>query len=175
MQITKLVFARDYMGKRKYGQRTFSYAVPKLWNTSPANVHSLKDVELFKKAIKTILIYTYSILVISMVAIHLYSSTVALTTCAISEIYQKLPLLFHFFQLASYKKCIGHQGKKALIRYNEIFLKYGIRSIYAYYCAPLDRRTESFLLVILDRAGNTIFKVGGGAKIQHLQKLQFFF
>ena len=39
----------------KYGKRTFSYAGPKLWNMLPANVQSLKDVERFKKDIKTIL------------------------------------------------------------------------------------------------------------------------
>ena len=39
----------------KYGKRTFSYAGPKLWNMLPANVQSLKDVEKFKKDIKTIL------------------------------------------------------------------------------------------------------------------------
>ena len=39
----------------KYGKRTFSYAGPKLWNMLPANIQSLKDVERFKKDIKTIL------------------------------------------------------------------------------------------------------------------------
>ena len=40
----------------KYGKWTYSYAGPKLRNMLPANIQSLKDVERFKKDIKTILL-----------------------------------------------------------------------------------------------------------------------
>ena len=42
--------------KTKYGQRTFSYAAPKLWNALPYNIRSEQLTDKFKKMLKSILI-----------------------------------------------------------------------------------------------------------------------
>ena len=41
--------------KTKYGQRTFDYAAPRLWNALPVEIRSEEDVVKFKGMIKTLL------------------------------------------------------------------------------------------------------------------------
>ena len=39
----------------KYGQRTFDYVGPRLWNALPVHIRSEEDVEKFKGLLKTLL------------------------------------------------------------------------------------------------------------------------
>ena len=41
--------------KSKYGQRTFDYAAPRLWNALPVEIRSEEDVDKYKKMVKTLL------------------------------------------------------------------------------------------------------------------------
>ena len=42
-----------------YGDRTFSYAAPRLWNSLPENIRKSISIEIFKKHIKTFLFNKY--------------------------------------------------------------------------------------------------------------------
>jgi len=42
-----------------YGQRTFSYCAPKVWNSLPKSVQESETVTLFKKKLKTFLFRDY--------------------------------------------------------------------------------------------------------------------
>ena len=48
-----LLETRGY--KTQYGRRTFTYAGPRLWNALPLSVRQEKDINNFKKQVKTIL------------------------------------------------------------------------------------------------------------------------
>ena len=39
----------------RYGQRTFDYVGPRLWNALPVNIRSEEDGEKFKSMVKTLL------------------------------------------------------------------------------------------------------------------------
>ena len=38
---------------KSYGERSFSYAAPKLWNTLPAEIQNCDDIDVFKRLLKT--------------------------------------------------------------------------------------------------------------------------
>ena len=42
-----------------YGQRTFSYCIPKLWNSLPKSLKESETVTIFKKKLKTFLFGAY--------------------------------------------------------------------------------------------------------------------
>ena len=42
-------------GHEQYGQRTFDFVAPNLWNALPLHVKMEEDIENFKKHVKTIL------------------------------------------------------------------------------------------------------------------------
>ena len=52
---TDFLLLETKMVKTKYGQRTFDYAGPRLWNALPVEVRTIDSIELFKKRLKTIL------------------------------------------------------------------------------------------------------------------------
>ena len=38
---------------KSYGERSFSYAAPELWNTLPAEIQNCDDIDVFKRLLKT--------------------------------------------------------------------------------------------------------------------------
>ena len=50
---TLKVVEKDFTSQ--YGKRAFSYAGPKLWNSLPRQVREEKDLEQFKKRLKSLL------------------------------------------------------------------------------------------------------------------------
>ena len=49
----KLIFEKPKMNLRSYGERAFVYAGPLVWNSLPQDIRSLKNIETFKKYLKS--------------------------------------------------------------------------------------------------------------------------
>ena len=52
---SKINLVTTSVSKASYGQRSFHYAAPELWNTLPLHIKTSKTVEQFKSSLKTYL------------------------------------------------------------------------------------------------------------------------
>ena len=49
----KFIFEKPKMNLWSYGERAFVYAGPLVWNSLPQDIRSLKNIETFKKYLKS--------------------------------------------------------------------------------------------------------------------------